>query len=137
MRELLFNVVKHAETNEALVAMTLDGDHLVVRVEDHGIGFDPAQLVDGERRDDGGFGLYSIRERLALFTDVCRAVQHAHSKGVIHRDIKPSNVLVTVADGKPIPKVIDFGIAKATNVRLTEKTFFTEHRALIGKKALS
>jgi signal transduction histidine kinase len=67
VRELLFNVVKHAQTNEALVAMTLDGDHLVVRVEDHGIGFDPAQLVDGERRDDGGFGLYSIRERLALF----------------------------------------------------------------------
>jgi signal transduction histidine kinase len=67
VRELLFNVVKHAETNEALVAMALDGDHLVVRVEDHGIGFDPALLTEGERRDDGGFGLYSIRERLALF----------------------------------------------------------------------
>ena len=74
----------------------------------------------------------STTERLTLFQDVCHAVQHAHNKGVIHRDIKPSNVLVTVADGKPIPKVIDFGIAKATNARLTEKTLFTEHRQLIG-----
>ena len=73
-----------------------------------------------------------IPERLALFTQVCQAVQHAHSKGIIHRDIKPSNVLVTSADGKAIPKVIDFGIAKATSARLTEKTLFTEHRQLIG-----
>jgi serine/threonine protein kinase/tetratricopeptide (TPR) repeat protein len=74
----------------------------------------------------------SIPARLELFTQVCNAVQHAHQKGVIHRDIKPSNVLVTVVDGKPVPKVIDFGIAKATISRLTEKTLFTEHRALIG-----
>ncbi len=72
------------------------------------------------------------RERLDLFMQVCQAVQHAHQKGIIHRDIKPSNVLVTVADTKPIPKVIDFGIAKATISKLTEKTLFTEHRALIG-----
>src|SRR5262249_24943926 len=57
---------------------------------------------------------------------------HAHQKGIIHRDIKPSNVLVTIFDGRPIPKVIDFGIAKATIGRLTEKTLFTAHRALIG-----
>jgi eukaryotic-like serine/threonine-protein kinase len=77
----------------------------------------------------------TIRERLELFQQVCHAVQHAHTKGIIHRDLKPSNVLVTVADGKPIPKVIDFGIAKATNSRLTEKTLFTEHRQLIGTPA--
>jgi len=77
----------------------------------------------------------STKDRLELFTQVCHAVQHAHQKGIIHRDIKPSNVLVTVADGKPIPKVIDFGIAKATSTKLTEKTLFTEHRALIGTPA--
>ncbi len=70
--------------------------------------------------------------RLALFADVCNAVQHAHQKGIIHRDLKPSNVLVTVVDGKAIPKVIDFGIAKAVGGRLTERTLFTEHGALIG-----
>ncbi len=70
--------------------------------------------------------------RVALAVMVCRAVQHAHSKGVIHRDLKPSNVLVTVADDKPVPKVIDFGIAKATQSKLTDKTLFTAHRQLIG-----
>jgi serine/threonine protein kinase len=73
-----------------------------------------------------------IDERLALFEQVCRAVQHAHTKGIIHRDLKPSNVLVSTTDGRPLAKVIDFGIAKATQARLTEKTLFTEHRALIG-----
>jgi WD40 repeat protein/serine/threonine protein kinase len=70
--------------------------------------------------------------RLELFTQVCHAVQHAHQKGIIHRDIKPSNVLVTVTDGKPVPKVIDFGIAKATAGELTDKTLFTEFRQFIG-----
>jgi len=73
-----------------------------------------------------------ISGRLELFEQVCHAVQHAHQKGIIHRDIKPSNVLVTSTDGKAIPKVIDFGIAKATGASLTEKTLFTEHRQLIG-----
>ncbi|MHC4861880.1 MAG: serine/threonine-protein kinase, partial [Planctomycetota bacterium] len=68
----------------------------------------------------------STRERLGLFIPICRAVQHAHQKGIIHRDLKPSNVLVTLHDGVPVPKVIDFGIARATNQRLTEKTLFTE-----------
>ncbi|MHC4992134.1 MAG: tetratricopeptide repeat protein [Planctomycetota bacterium] len=72
------------------------------------------------------------RDRLSLFREICHAVQHAHQKGVIHRDLKPSNVLVTVADGRAMPKVIDFGIAKATHARLTEKTLFTEFRQLIG-----
>jgi len=71
-------------------------------------------------------------QRLDLFIDVCKAVQHAHQKGIIHRDIKPSNVMITLHDGKPVPKIIDFGIAKATQQRLTEKTFFTEYRQFIG-----
>ncbi len=74
----------------------------------------------------------SIGERLELFSQVCNAVQHAHTKGIIHRDIKPSNILVSMQDGRPSTKVIDFGIAKATNATLTEKTLFTEHRQLIG-----
>jgi serine/threonine protein kinase/tetratricopeptide (TPR) repeat protein len=77
----------------------------------------------------------STSERLDLFQQVCNAVQHAHQKGIIHRDIKPSNVMVTSHDGKPIPKVIDFGIAKATNQRLTEKTFFTRYAQMIGTPA--
>ena len=63
---------------------------------------------------------------------VCRAIQHAHQKGIIHRDIKPSNVLVTLIDGKPVPKVIDFGIAKATDQRLTERTLFTQFGSIVG-----
>jgi serine/threonine protein kinase/Tfp pilus assembly protein PilF len=74
----------------------------------------------------------SIPERLDLFAQVCHAVQHAHTKGIIHRDLKPSNVLVSNQDGRPHAKVIDFGIAKATASKLTEKTLFTEHKALIG-----
>ncbi|MGB0717688.1 MAG: serine/threonine-protein kinase, partial [Phycisphaerae bacterium] len=71
-------------------------------------------------------------ERLELFRQVCDGIQHAHQKGIIHRDLKPSNILVTLADGKPIAKVIDFGVAKATNQRLTERTLFTEFRQVIG-----
>src|SRR4029077_18959673 len=74
----------------------------------------------------------SVPDRLDLFVLVCRAVQHAHQKGVIHRDLKPSNILVTVSDGAPIPKVIDFGIAKATGHRLTDKTLFTGFTQLVG-----
>ncbi len=74
----------------------------------------------------------SIRDRLELLSQVCNAVQHAHTKGIIHRDIKPSNVLVATQDGRAHAKVIDFGIAKATLSKLTEKTLFTEHRQLIG-----
>jgi eukaryotic-like serine/threonine-protein kinase len=74
-------------------------------------------------------------ERLRLFIQVCQAVQHAHQKGVIHRDIKPSNILVTVNDGVPVPKVIDFGIAKATQGRLTDQTVFTAFEQFIGTPA--
>ncbi|MFT7670031.1 MAG: serine/threonine protein kinase/tetratricopeptide (TPR) repeat protein [Planctomycetota bacterium] len=71
-------------------------------------------------------------ERMQLFIDTCRAVQHAHQKGIIHRDLKPGNVLVTSHDGTPVVKIIDFGVAKATNQKLTEKTLFTEFRQFIG-----
>jgi serine/threonine protein kinase/Tol biopolymer transport system component len=74
-------------------------------------------------------------DRLELFISVCHAVQHAHQRGIIHRDIKPSNVLVTLHDGKPVAKVIDFGIAKALNQRLTEKTIFTRYSQMIGTPA--
>lgn len=70
--------------------------------------------------------------RLELFMTVCHAVQHAHQKGIIHRDLKPSNVLVTLADGEPVVKVIDFGVAKATNQQLTEKTLFTAFGQMVG-----
>ncbi|MGI8978125.1 MAG: protein kinase domain-containing protein [Pirellulaceae bacterium] len=72
------------------------------------------------------------RQRLELFVPVCQAIQHAHQKGIIHRDIKPSNVMVTLYDGQPVPKVIDFGVAKATEQKLTERTLFTQYGTMIG-----
>ena len=74
----------------------------------------------------------SPRQRLELFVPVCQAIQHAHQKGVIHRDIKPSNVLIALYDDKPVPKVIDFGIAKATGNPLTERTLHTGFGAIVG-----
>jgi serine/threonine protein kinase/tetratricopeptide (TPR) repeat protein len=72
------------------------------------------------------------KERLSLFLPVCAAIQHAHQKGIIHRDVKPSNVLIMMQDGKPVPKVIDFGIAKAIDQKLTERSLFTDHGAIVG-----
>src|SRR5689334_21849857 len=82
------------------------------------------QYCDGKRM--------TTRERLALFLAVCRAVQHAHQKGVIHRDLKPSNVLVTEQDSAPVPKVIDFGIAKATDKWAVENTLLTQFGQIVG-----
>jgi serine/threonine protein kinase len=72
------------------------------------------------------------RNRLGLFADVCRAVQHAHQKGIIHRDLKPSNIMVTLHDGKPVAKVIDFGVSKALSQQLTEKSIYTAYGQMIG-----
>src|SRR5262249_42169390 len=72
------------------------------------------------------------RRRLELFVPICQALQHAHQKGIIHRDLKPSNVLVALYDGKPVPKIIDFGVAKATGPKLTDKTLFTDFGAIVG-----
>lgn len=77
----------------------------------------------------------TLRQRMELFIPVCQAIQHAHQKGVIHRDIKPSNVMVTLHDGTPVPKVIDFGIAKATQQELTQKTVFTQFNQILGTPA--
>src|SRR5881409_3913843 len=94
------------------------------------------ELVRGvkitEYCDEAGL---STRERLDLFIKVCQAIQSAHQKGIIHRDIKPSNILVTINDGVAVPKVIDFGIAKATEAELTEKTVFTRFQQFLGTPA--
>ena len=74
----------------------------------------------------------TIPQRLALFLPVCHAVQHAHTKGIIHRDLKPGNILVCQSDGRPVPKVIDFGLAKAIQYSLTESTLYTAHGELLG-----
>ena len=74
----------------------------------------------------------SISQRLELFTGVCQAVQHAHQKGIVHRDLKPSNILVTIVDGRAVPKVIDFGVAKATAGKLTDESLSTQFGALVG-----
>ncbi len=110
------------------IAKVLDAD-----VTDDGRPFFVMELVRGEPITrycvEKGLG---AKERLELFVPVCQAIQHAHQKGIIHRDIKPSNVLVAEYDGKPVPKVIDFGVAKAAGGRLTDTTLQTGHGAIVG-----
>ena len=103
---------------------------------DTGRPFFAMEFVQGEpiTRFADRTGL-SIRDRVSLFIDVCRAVQHAHQKGIIHRDLKPSNVLVTLQDGRPAAKVIDFGVAKAVEQPLTHQTFATGIGQFVGTPA--
>jgi len=113
------------------IAKVLDGG-----VTPSGRPFFVMELVQGvpitEFCDRAGL---DTRSRLELFAEVCHAVQHAHQKGVIHRDLKPSNVMVTLRGDRPVPKVIDFGIVKATDQRLTERTLFTEYGQFMGTPA--
>jgi serine/threonine protein kinase len=139
-----------------IIRQALDSKQVIVRFEaerqahalmDH---LNIAKMLDAGTTDDGRpyFAMELVhgvpitkycddnqltpRERLELFVPVCQAIQHAHTKGIIHRDIKPRNILVTLYDGKPVPKVIDFGIAKAIDQRLTDKTMFTEYGVFLG-----
>ncbi len=113
------------------IARVLDGGATMT-----GRPFFVMELVRGVRITDYcEANQLSLRERLALFIQLCHAIQHAHQKGVIHRDLKPSNVLVTLQDGKPAPKVIDFGIAKAIEEPLAGKTVLTNFHAFIGTPA--
>ena len=133
------NVIARFEAERQALAMM---DHpniarvLDAGATDAGRPFFVMELVNGvkitEYCDQNQLGL---QQRLELFIQICHAIQHAHQKGIIHRDIKPSNILVTLHDGVPVPKVIDFGIAKATEERLTDKTLFTAHAQLIGTPA--
>ena len=117
-----------AQMDHPNVAKVLDGG-----ATDTGRSYFVMELVNGIAITDYcDQQRLSVRERLELMTQVCHAVQHAHQKGIIHRDLKPSNVLVGEYDGKPVPKIIDFGIAKATSQRLTERTMFTQFGQLIG-----
>ena len=120
-----------ARMDHTNIARVLDGGATVT-----GRPFFVMELVRGVRITDYcQANRLSLPERLILFIQLCHAIQHAHQKGVIHRDLKPSNVLVTVQDGKPIPKVIDFGVAKAIEEPLTEKTVVTNFHAFIGTPA--
>jgi serine/threonine protein kinase len=129
-------VIARFETERQALALM---DHVnIARVLDagtteSGLPFFVMELVHGvpitQFCDDSHL---TPRERLELFVPVCQAIQHAHQKGIIHRDIKPSNVMVTLYDGKPVPKVIDFGVAKATEQKLTERTLFTQYGTMVG-----
>ena len=133
------NVVARFEAERQALALM---DHPnIARVLDagatqNGRPFFVMELVSGVRLTEFcDTNRLSTRQRLELFIQVCHAIQHAHQKGIIHRDIKPSNILVTQLDGEPAPKVIDFGIAKALEDKLTDKTLFTLHGLFIGTPA--
>src|SRR5678816_3683287 len=133
------SVVARFEAERQALAM-MDHEN-IARVFDAGATdagrlFFVMELVEGSRITDFcKENELATVARLDLFLKVSHAIQHAHQKGVIHRDIKPSNILVSFHDGVPVPKVIDFGIAKATDVRLTDKTVLTQFQTLMGTPA--
>jgi tetratricopeptide (TPR) repeat protein len=148
-RRVALKVIKLGMDTKAVVAR-FEAERQALAMMDHP---NIAKVLDGGATDNGRpyFIMELVRgikitdycdqanltttERLNLFIKVCQAIQHAHQKGIIHRDIKPSNILVTVNDGLPVPKVIDFGIAKATEGRLTEATVYTQLHQFIGTPA--
>ncbi len=129
-------VIQRFEQERQALAL-MDHPH-IARVLDGGITaegrpFFVMELVNGlplTKFCDGA--MLTPRDRLQLFVPVCQAVQHAHQKGIVHRDLKPSNLLVTLIDGRPVPKIIDFGVAKATGGKLTEETLATQFGAVVG-----
>lgn len=130
------SVIQRFEQERQALAMM---DHPnIARILDGGLTDDRRpflvmELVNGlpltKFCDDAKLG---IRERLELFVPICQAVQHAHQKAIVHRDLKPSNILVTIVDGRPVPKIIDFGVAKATGGKLTDESMSTQFGAVIG-----
>src|SRR5262249_3088374 len=116
-------LMDHPNSAKVLDAGTTDGrrPYFVIELVK---GVPLTKYCDGHR--------LTPKQRLELFVPVCQAVQHAHQKGIIHRDLKPSNVMVCLYDGKPVPKVIDFGVAKAAGPKLTERTLFTELGQVVG-----
>jgi serine/threonine protein kinase len=147
-RRVALKLIKAGIDNEQIIAR-FEAERQALSMMDH---INIARVLDAGTTDSGqpyfvmelvqGIPLteycdkhrLSLRDRLELFIPVCQAVQHAHQKGIIHRDIKPSNVLVALYDGKPVPKVIDFGLAKALQhqTKLTDKTMFTEFGQVVG-----
>lgn len=145
-RKVALKVIKPGMDSSAVVAR-FEAERQALAMMDHA---SIARVLDGGATDSGRpyFVMELVKgvaiteycdknqlpteERLKLFMSVCQAVQHAHQKGIIHRDLKPSNVLVTLADGQPVVKVIDFGVAKAMNQQLTDKTLFTAYGQMVG-----
>ena len=145
-RRVALKVIKQGMDTRAVVAR-FDAERQALALMDHpciakvfdagatdrGRPYFVMEYVEGEPITDYcNWRKLPTRERLELFARVCEGVQHAHQKAVIHRDLKPSNILVTEVDGRPVPKIIDFGVAKATTQRLTEMTMFTAMGQLIG-----
>ncbi len=148
-RSVALKVIKRGMDTKQVIAR-FEAERQAIAMMDHP---NIAQVFDAGTTEDGRpfFAMEFVRgvsiieycqthtlnfhARLDLFVQVCRAIQHAHQKGIIHRDIKPSNVLVTEVDGTPVPKIIDFGIAKATDARLNTKTAITIHGQLVGTPA--
>jgi hypothetical protein len=148
-RQVALKVIKLGMDTRAVIAR-FDAERQALAMMDHpniakvldagatrtGRPYFVMELVRGTRITDYcNQNRLDTRQRLELFIQICHAIQHAHQKGIIHRDIKPSNIIVTVNDGLPSPKVIDFGIAKATQARLTDKTLTTAQNQLIGTPA--